>query len=250
MEKKFLRVYLLLLFISLFFIIVDGFSDIKLGNKFYSLFSFNFSHLFSRLSSGNAMQEEKARLLDKIATLTYESQICDQLRKENEELKKILEFRFGYPQGIIPAEIEKRTPEVVNLSYHIGKGDSDGVTKNAPVIGFKGVVGKILKVNQSTSIVQTLKNYNSAVSVKDTRSKVQGILKWNRRFLVEGVPQYADIKERDTLVTSGKGSVFPKGLPVGTVTNVVKKTNDYSLDIEVKPFEDFDKIEVIFIIKK
>lgn len=250
MEKKILRVYLLLFSISVLFISIDGFTNSRLGEKLYNFFSLNFRSLFLNLSSRERLEEENAKLLNNIAILSYEKQIFDELKKENQELKKILEFRFDYPEAVIPAEIEKRTPEEINLSYHLGKGISDGVQRNAPVISYTGVVGKVLKVSKNTSVIQTLKNYNSAVSVKDTRSKIQGILKWHKKFFIEGMPQYADIKVGDTLVTSGTGSVFPRGLPVGIVTRVEKKTNDYSLDTEISPFENFSKIEVVFIIRK
>ena len=196
------------------------------------------------------MKKENARLLEKIAALSYEKQIYNELKKENQELKEIIEFKFSYPKVIIPAEIKRRTPEEINLSYQIGKGASDGIERNAAVISYKGVVGKVLKSGKNTSVVQTLKNYNSAISVKDTRSKIEGILKWNKKFFIEGIPQYADLKEGDTLVTSGKGSVFPKGLPVGIVTYAGRKVDDYSLEIEVEPFENFSKVDVVFVIKE
>ena len=250
MKKKFLQIYLSLFFISLFLILIDGFSGIKLNSTFYDFFSFNFSRFFSRVSYESDLEGENKRLLEKMAELSYKKQMFDQLRTENQELKQILEFRFNYPKFIVPAEIMRKTPEEVNLSYRIGKGLSDGIEKNAPVISFNGLVGKVLKVDNNTSVIQTLKNYNSAVSIKDTRSKEQGILKWNKKFFIEGMPQYADIKEGDTVVTSGMGSVFPRGLPVGVVTSVERQTNDYSLDTEVVPFDDLDKIDVVFIIKK
>jgi rod shape-determining protein MreC len=230
--------------------LVDGFSDVRLGSKFYKLFSFNFCEFFSKISSETDLERKNLELLKEIASLSYKKQMFDQLRKENQELKKILEFRFNYPQFIIPAEITKKTPEEVNLSYMVGKGVSDGIKKNATVISFNGLVGKVLKTNENTSVIQTLKNYNSAVSIRDTRSKTHGILKWNKKFFIEGIPQYADIKEGDTIVTSGDGSVFPRGLPVGIVISVKKQENDFSLDTEVKTFDDLDKIDVVFIIRK
>lgn len=250
MEKKFLRVYILFVCISLLLIFFDGFSDIKLGNEFYSFFSFDFQNFFSRFVKTNYLEEENEQLLQKIATLSYERQTYNELKKENQELKGIIGFRFNYPKSIIPAEVERRTPEEVNLSFQISKGSSDGIERNAPVISFKGVVGKVLKSGDNTSVVQTLKNYNSAISVRDTRSKVEGILKWNKKFFIEGVPQYADLRTGDTLVTSGKGAVFPKGLPVGIVTQARKKTDDYSLEIEIEPFENLNKVNVVFVIKK
>ncbi len=250
MGKKTLRVYFLLFCVSLSLLIIDGFRHGGLGDKCYCFFSLNFRGFMSKVSVSNKLKQENSVLLEKIAVLSYEGQLYKELKKENQELKEILEFKFSYPAAIIPAEIERETPEEINLSYQINKGSSGEIEPNAPVIGLKGVVGKVLKVSENASIVQTLKNYNSALSVKDTRSEARGILKWSKKFFVEGIPQYADLKEGDTLVTSGEGSVFPKGLPVGIVTYAGKKTDDYSLEIEVKPFENFDKSDVIFVIKR
>jgi rod shape-determining protein MreC len=248
--KKAFRIYFLLVCVSLSLLIIDGFSHARLGNKCYYFFSLNFRDFISRLSVNNELKHENSELLEKIAVLSYEKQLYKELKKENRELKEILGFKFSYPTAIIPAEIERKAPEEINLSYHINKGSSDGIEPNASVIGLKGVVGKVLKVNDKASIVQTLRNYNSSLSIKDTRSESRGILKWNKKFFLEGIPQYADLKEGDTLVTSGEGSVFPKGLPVGTVTCVEKRPDDYSLETEVKPFENFDKLDVIFVIKR
>jgi len=249
-EKRILRVYLLFVFISLSLLLLDGFTDIKLGNKCYNFFCLDFHNFFSKFLQNNDLKEENARLLEKIAVLSYEKQVYNELKKENQELKKIIEFKFNYPKGIIPAEIERRTLEEVNLSYQIDRGASEGIERNAAVISFNGIVGKVLKSGKNNSVVQTLKNYNSAISVKDTRSSIEGILKWNKKFFIEGVPQYADLKKGDTLVTSGKGSVFPKGLPVGIITRARKKVDDYSLEIEVEPFEDLNRINVVFVIEK
>jgi rod shape-determining protein MreC len=249
-KKKFLRFYIFFVFISLSLLIFDGFSNAELGNKCYSLLSFNFRDFCSKFLKSHDLKEENRRLLEKMAVLSYEKQLFNELKKENQELKEIIGFRFNYPKQIIPAEIERRTSEEINLSFQIGKGSSDGVERNAAVISFEGIVGKVLKSGKNTAVVQTLKNYNSAVSVKDTKNKVEGVLKWNKRFFVEGIPQYSDLMKGDTLVTSGKGSIFPKGLPVGVVTGVKKRINEYSLEIEVEPCVNLDRIDVVFVIKK
>jgi len=250
MGKKFLRFYILFVFISFSFLIYEFLSDVNLGDKCYALLSFNFRNFCSKFLKSYDLKEKNRDLLEKIAVLSYERQLFNELKKENQELKEIIDFRFNYPKKIVPAEIQRKIPEEVNLSFQIDKGSEDGVKKNAAVISFKGIVGKIMKSGKSTAVIQTLKNYNSAVSVKDTKNKVEGILKWNKNFLVEGIPQYADLKEGDTLVTSGEGSVFPKGLPVGAVKVVKKRINQYSLEVEIEPFENLDRIDVVFVITK
>ncbi len=250
MKKKLLRFYILFVFISLSLLIFDGVSNAELGNKCYDLLSFNFRNFFSKFLESHKLEEENKKLLEKIAVLSYEKHLFSELKKENLELKRIIDFKLNYPQKIIPAEIRRETPEEVNLSFRIDKGFTDGIERNDAVISFKGIIGKVLKSGKNTAVVQTLKNYNSAVSVKDTENKVEGILKWNKKFFVEGIPQYADLINGDTIVTSGKGSVFPKGLPVGVVTGVKEKINEYSLEIEIEPFENLDRVSVVFVIKK
>ncbi|MEO0294333.1 MAG: rod shape-determining protein MreC [candidate division WOR-3 bacterium] len=248
MKKKILRVYLLLVFLSIISLVIDRATNFKLGNNIYLIFSRNFKVLFFDFPKKKNFKD--SQLLFKVGTLSYESQLYRELKKENEKLKEILEFKNTYPKKVIPAEIENKSPWEINLSFSIEKGSLSGIEVGAPVIGLKGVIGKVLKVGENSSIIQTLKSYNSAVSVKTTRKEIRGILKWNRKFFVEGIPKFADVKKGDTLVTSGEGSVFPKGLPIGVVSYISKTGNDYSLLVEVEPFEDLENLEFVFILKK
>lgn len=195
-------------------------------------------------------KEKDRRLLEEIARLSYESQRYQSLKKENEQLRKILEFETKFPKEIIPAEILNRVPEMVNISYMISKGHLKGIEVGDPVIGFYGVFGKVLKVESQSAIVQTLMNYNVALSAMDQRSTVSGILKWDMKFYLEGIPLYADVEYGDTIVTSGRGSIFPEGLRIGKVVKISKDESAYSIIIEVEPFENFNNPDVVFLIKQ
>lgn len=195
-------------------------------------------------------KEKDRRLLEEIARLSYENQRYQSLKKENEQLRKILEFETKFPKEIIPAEILNRVPEMVNISYMISKGHLKGIEVGDPVIGFYGVFGKVLKVESESAIVQTLMNYNVALSAMDQRSTVSGILKWDMKFYLEGIPLYADIEYGDTIVTSGRGSIFPEGLRIGKVVKISKDESAYSIIIEVEPFENFNNPDVVFLIKQ
>ncbi|MEA1912428.1 MAG: rod shape-determining protein MreC [candidate division WOR-3 bacterium] len=250
MKKKFIGTYLLLLFFSLCIMIIDSKEKVYLSDRLYNFFSFNIRDLINKWTRSKELERENSKLLKEIAELSYEKQSYQTLKKENQKLKKILKFQTQYPKSIIPCRIINRLPEEVNLSYLIGKGASQGIRENAPVISSKGVFGKVLKVGRENSLVSTLKNYNVALSALDTRSNVKGIFRWDKKFYLEGVPQYADVKSGDTIVTSSKGSVFPEGLPIGRLVRVSKDEANYSLKIEIEPFEDFSDVDVVFVIKE
>jgi len=250
MERKFLVSYIILILTSLLLIILDCSAGPPLGGRIYNFFSIEARQQLNRWTGYKDLEKKNKSLLKDIAKLSYEMEIYETVKRENEQLKKTLEFESNSPLDIIPCQIVNRLPEAVNVSYFISKGAFMSIEVGDPVIGFNGVFGKVLKVGNETSIVQTLMNYNVALSAVDQRSKVRGILRWHRRFYLEGVPIYADVKEGDTIVTSGKGSVFPQGLWIGKVISISMEESGYSLRIETEPFEDFTNPDVIFVIKK
>jgi len=64
------------------------------------------------------------------------------------------------------------------------------------------------------------------------------------------VPTHAGVHAGDTLVTSGLGGIFPKGIPVGTVKEVRKSDLDVMRQMEVSPFQDFSILEEVFVMEK
>ncbi len=221
-----------------------------MNNRLYNYFSMNIMGVVNRLDEYKTYRDRNKKLLEEIAKLSYESQKYQELKKENELLRKTLEFELYSPIDIIPAEILSRVPEIVNISYIISKGSIEGIEVGNPVIGFYGVFGKVLKVANENSIVQTLMNYNVSLSAIDQRTEVRGILKWDSKFYLEGVPIFANVEIGDTIVTSGRGSIFPPGLQIGKVGKISKDESAYSMSIEIEPFEDFENPNVVFIIKK
>jgi rod shape-determining protein MreC len=136
----------------------------------------------------------------------------------------------------------------------IDRGSSDGVNKYMPVIVPQGVVGFVSSVSRYTSQVQLLVDPRTAIGgiVQRPESRVASILKGdgnNSDFLVFGnIPKEADVIKGDTIVTSGYGGVYPKGLLIGTVSQVSADGSGVSLAALVKPAVDFTKVEEVFVI--
>ena len=52
----------------------------------------------------------------------------------------------------------------------------------------------------------------------------------------------------DKIVASGLDGVFPKGLPVGDVKEVVRRNSGVFQEVRVVPYIDFEKLEEVLVI--
>ncbi|TES90474.1 MAG: rod shape-determining protein MreC [Candidatus Cloacimonadota bacterium] len=185
-----------------------------------------------------------------IATISLEIQRCANIKKENRILRELYGYKPMNDFYLIPCEIIGKSPGLHNRSIIIDGGLEDGIEKNMPVVSTRGLVGKIIETTQKTSELLTLYNRNSFISAVDLRSRVQGIVNWQGgRFLIlEDVPLHSDIKVEDTLLTSGMGGVFPKGIFIGKVIKVEESPKEIVMKIGIEPFVNFSLLEDVFVL--
>ena len=133
----------------------------------------------------------------------------------------------------------------------ISLGRADGLAGGESVMTVDGLAGVVDAVGGSTARVRLLLNEDAPVSVRDTRSRVLGIVEWDpgRNHLVMGkVPLQADVATGDTLVSSGLGGVFAPALPVGEIVTVENPPGRLLKDIFVRPFSQFYRLEEVFVL--
>jgi len=180
------------------------------------------------------------------------------LTKDNEELRGILgektTLRDFKP---LPATVIGRNPDRWHEMIIIDKGKLNGIKKDMAVVTATGLIGKVKNVTQFSSTVQLLsamdpKNRISAVvqGKKDVYGFVQGFDDKQKLLLIKAIPSGAKVEKGQTVVTSGLGGVFPKGLMIGKVVDV--KPDQYGLNQTalVKPGADFYDIENVIVIKR
>ena len=138
----------------------------------------------------------------------------------------------------------------------IDVGSGEGVEKDMPVITPNGVVGFISDVYPHSARVQLLTDPRTSIGaiVQRPESRVSSVVRGNGNVPTE--PQFvniakdADILEGDTLVTSGFGSIYPKGLPLGTIVSIHQNDNDFVKYAVIRPSVDFSKLEEVLVILK
>ena len=132
----------------------------------------------------------------------------------------------------------------------IDKGTNHKVANGMPVITHDGLVGRT---------VVTASNSSRVLIMTDARSAVDGFLQGSRvrcvvvgqnrkRAIIRYLPLDADVKEGDVLISSGLGGVYPKGLRLGTVSQLKKGSDRLFYEAEMTPSADFSRIEEVLVV--
>jgi rod shape-determining protein MreC len=122
----------------------------------------------------------------------------------------------------VVARVIGRDPSRSEQTLTIGKGESQGIKMNAPVISPDGAVGRVIAVGRLSAVVQLLSDPQSAVGVLVQRSRVQAVFRGTgtREIELDYIDNDNEVEVGDELITSGLDGLYPKGLPVGAVTVV------------------------------
>jgi len=196
----------------------------------------------------------KARL-EEYAALQTE---VEALRQENERLRALLDKKESLRDFIpIQATVVGRNPDRWRETIIVNKGAQHGVKKDMAVITPAGLVGKVQHASQFTSTVQLLSalDQNNRISAyvqgnENVFGLIEGYDDKRRELLLGEIPIDAKVKKKQKVLTSGLGGVFPKGLPIGEVTEV--KPDQYGLTqvVYVKPFANLYDMDDVMIVKR
>ena len=194
---------------------------------------------------------ENEQLKEENARLRQETYHAREGLQELARLHTLVRFDDKWDFPIVTARVVGHNPGRFLTTMVINRGTEHGVKENMPVFSMNGLVGKISKATMSHSRVQLLVDPNLKLSVMDRRTRVVGFLEsMDGRRLMAMVPTHAGIHAGDTLVTSGLGGIFPKGIPVGTVRDVRKSDLDVMRLMDVEPFQEFSILEEVFVMEK
>lgn len=198
----------------------------------------------------NALKKEKEALELTVQSLAEES-------AENERLSALLGAydRFASLSPVY-GKVIARDPGVWFDSFSINVGTSDGVQVDMAVVTGDGLVGRVYEVGLNYAKVLSIIDSRSAVACLVQRTRDNGVL---RGVTTEAyttascygyyLPSSSDANVGDTVITSGVDMLFPKGLPIGTVSGV-SRTNETSENyIIVTPYVDFTHLEEVLVLR-
>ena len=175
--------------------------------------------------------------------------------KEDAEQARRLQLLLGFKEQFISktmaAQVIGSCGSAQSQCVYIDKGARDGIAPDMAVITADGVVGKVLRAFGSTSQVLLIDDQTSGVGAILEKSRLQGILRGtpSGEVVLEKVMSDEQVEAGEKVLSSGGDLVFPKGMPVGTVTDVTKGAESF-LNIHVKPSANLAKLEEVLVITK
>lgn len=150
----------------------------------------------------------------------------DEVVAENKRLRELLDYSEQLPHKVVAARVIARDPHCWRDSIVIDKGTADGVQRNAAVLGFSGLIGRVTSASLNSSVVMLITDPQSSLSgrVQDSRSLllVEGTSRPDGLIRFSCLESGDRVQVGDRVVTSGLGGIFPPGLPVGEVVSVEK----------------------------
>ena len=215
------------------------------------------SDFFSRIFSGADLQAENAELKAQVAELEGQLRDYDEIKAENQRLAALLNFSTEIPDS------ERITARVIMKDQGhwfneivLNVGMANGIEVDMPVVNGDGLVGRVVDVGANWCRVMTIIDSMSRVSAIVERTRDNGILtgtistgdEEGAVLNMSYLPLDADLVPGDRVMTSGLEGEFPKGIPIGEVTEVSSGSNGMKNEAVVIPWVDFTHLEEVIII--
>lgn len=220
---------------------------------------FDLSHFVSsNITEGSAnigsffrVYKENAALKNELSALKSRLIKLEELTKENERLRAVLEFKRQSNTRFIPAEVISRDISHFSSWVILGKGRKDGVRPGMPIATPLGLAGRVVAVREHCARAIILTDVRSKVSGLVQRTRDLGVIEGNGHgLLMRYIPLDSKLTVGDVVITSGLGSVYPKGIEVGKIDSIATDKEALTLYAVVKPSAELWRLEEVLCLER
>jgi rod shape-determining protein MreC len=197
---------------------------------------------------------ERAQALSaQVVALELERQQLHEVEGEAERLRKLL--------GFAEQSAQRRYVGGRVIGIHLGtvgrqlltvdRGSADGIAPMMPVVVAEGVVGRVHAVSSHSADVLVLTDLNSSIAVRVDRTRARANVRGTGKpdlCRLDYALRTEDVIEGDPVVTSGTDGVFPRGIPVGKVTQLDRRGHGLFQDAKVVPAVDVTRLEEVLVL--
>jgi rod shape-determining protein MreC len=210
---------------------------------------------WSGLVDSGQLKRDNRRLEQENAALRGQQIAAAQAIKENEELKKLLDLQSILEVKSVNGLIVGRDPGNFDPTLTIDKGSESGISVDMPVIAPEGIVGKVIEVWNGGSKIQVLTDPQFSVGVQ---TPGHGLLAPATTGIASGQVGSHDLAvdfdagtkvlRGDAIVTSPQSTLFPPGLPVGTIRTVTVQPGDTGVNATINPYVHLGALQHVTVL--
>jgi rod shape-determining protein MreC len=205
-------------------------------------------------------KSENARLRAQVDKLRAEASQNVNAAQENDDLRRQLSYvglpRFPQDYDYVATDVMSRPPSEFQQEVVIAAGSNRGIRVNDPVVTPDGLVGKVNSVAGHSAQVTLLTDPNLDVAALDVPWKSAGLVSHGEgpgTLTLDRVPKSQVLREGDLVVTQGfklgpLSSIYPRGIPIGTVSGATNREVDLYWNAQVAPFVHFDSLRRVIVL--
>lgn len=201
------------------------------------------------------LKKENEELKKQIEELEKMAIDYEQVTAENDVMRSHLKLADRYKDyNLVVADIISDSATNWEATYIINKGSKDGIKPGMTVITNEGLVGYIETVTNKTSKIISILDAGNSVSSRVSRTRDEIVCKGSvssteeQELKIMNIPMGTVLIEGDKIETSGVGGIYPKGLSVGKIVEIINKKNPIENEAIVKTNVDFNKLETVGVI--
>ncbi len=249
-RKWLVSVVIVLIIFGLGFVLKPIISSwiISAQNHFYQSGNNTYT-FFNRILFSDAILKQNELLKVNNQELTFKLSQSENIKAENEELRKILDLELHKDFEFIDAYVYAK--DINTDSVYINKGEKDGVKIDSVILNSQKVlIGKVAKTFSNYSLVSLITSTQIKTNVEIGDSRIEAIAKGkgNLEMMVENIPQDEEIKSGDVVVTGNLQNEYPRGLPLGTVKYVKLTDLDPFQTAVISPYIDLNSLGLVLVI--
>jgi rod shape-determining protein MreC len=199
----------------------------------------------------NGVRSENQRLHAALVEASLRLTQLEEAERENARLRGILGFEPPAGYSLLQARVIAVTGPDLPTAAEINRGSHDLIEVGQPLINEYGLIGRVTSVFANVSTVQLLTDPAHRVAVRVAASRDMGIVRYRtfEGMILDNLPIQGGIKVGDTVVTSGLGGLYPPGLIVGYVDEVVRPEEEPFCQVRLRPAANFSSLEELFVLR-
>ena len=204
--------------------------------------------------SKTSLEQENAQLKEEISALKQDLRDFEEYKTENEQLRSALKLKSVYRKyETVGGNIIAKEPGNWFNTFTIDRGSADGIKVDCAVVNGDGLIGRVAKVNLTTSVVVGIIDPWSKVSAVNSRTGelvicVRGDINLSEKGECRLEYIDPDIEIGDVVVTSGITDIYPKNIAIGKVKEIHQSENELNSFAVIEPAVNFSKIREAFVL--